>query len=300
VYFSAANAAQEAGDSASAKRYSAQGLALHDSVMANASNIPPLELFRWGVAVFRANAARQAAEAFESGLVRNPYYRNALFNLTNAYFQMAQSAQERNQQAAVRENARKMIDAGKRVLAVDPRSAQVIRLMAAGYQLLARDDSTDIWLKRANELTWEVDVQVARETSGGYEVQGTIRPIPPTRIHALRDSITRDSTRLETVRQSIQTGTDPQTGRAIPASQRTLLQQRQTTLQRRLEGLRTELRRLQAPVSIPPITFEFLNARGEAVATEPIAAQAIESSARKEFQLTATGEGIVAWRYKVP
>jgi tetratricopeptide (TPR) repeat protein len=282
-----------AGDTAAA-------VTLYDSLLAKADVMDPLDLFRTGVALFRTNRADRAALAFEAGLKRNPYYRNGLFNLTNAYFQLAQIAQEGNQAAAMREYARKMVDAGRRLLAVDPRNGQVIRLVAAGYQLLSRDDSTDLWLKRANELTWEVDVQVAREASGGYEVQGLIKPIVPTRIHALRDSITRDSTRLEQVRQMIQTGTDPQTGRAIPASQRSQLNQRQTTLQRRLTGLRQELQRLQASVSIPAITFEFLNAAAAVVATETVAAQSVEPNAPKEFQLTATGEGIVAWRYKVP
>lgn len=276
----------------------AAAVALYDSILVQADGMEPLELFRVGVALFRTNRADRAAAAFEAGLKRNPYYRNGLFNLTNAYFQLAQSAQEGNQQAAAREHARKMVDTGRRLLGVDPRNGQVIRLMAAAYQLLARDDSTGIWLKRANDLTWEVEVQLAREAAGGYEVQGTIKPIVPTRIHALRDSIARDSTRLEQVQQIIQTGTDPQTGRAIPASQKTQLTRREATLTRRLAGLRRELETLQAPVNIPAITFEFLNSRGEVVATESVAAQSVAPNTPKEFQITATGEGIVAWRYK--
>lgn len=280
-----------AGDTAGA-------VALYDSILGQADGMDPLDLFRIGVALFRTDRADRAAQAFEAGLKRNPHYRNGLFNLTNAYFQLAQAAQERNQQQAVREYARKMLDAGRRLIGVDPRNGPVIRLMAAGYQLLARDDSTSLWLKRANDLTWEVEVLVAREAASGYEVQGTISAIPPHALQAVRDSLVRDSTRLENTKQSLQTGRDPTTGTAIPANQRSLLQQRQTTLTRRVNELRARLQRLRTPVKVPAITFEFLDAEGKVVATETIPAQDIEPNGTRQFQLTPTGEGIVAWRYQ--
>lgn len=302
-------------------------VALYDSILARADGMDPLDLFRVGVALFRTNRADRAAAAFEAGLKRNPHYRNGLFNLTNAYFQMAQSAQEaanryteqaqnaqrrnnrdsvrvysdmaKSAQDSLRAYARRMVQGGRRLWDVDPQNGQVIRLVAAGYQLLARDDSTDLWLKRANELTWEVEVQTARPTSGGYEVQGTIRASEPPALQATRDSLTRDSTRLENIKQSLQTGRDATTGTAIPANQRSLLQQRQTTLTRRVNELRTRLERLNVPVKVPAITFEFLDDEGKVVATETIAAQDIEPNGVKEFQLTPTVQGIVAWRYRV-
>ncbi len=205
---------------------------LYDSILAQADMIDPLDLFRVGVSLFRTDNAGLAAKAFELGLQRNPYYRNGLFNLVNAYFQLAQDAQGKQLPDSVRVYAFRMLPAAHRLRGVDPQNQQVVRLIAAAHQLLGNDDSTDVWLRRANQMTFQVEVQVGREAAGGYEVVGTI------------------------------------------------------------SNLRSQA------TNVPAIIFEFLNSEGQVVASETISAQTIEPNGIKQFQLTPSGEGIVAWRYK--
>src|SRR5574341_28283 len=76
-----------AGDTASAVNIDYQ-------LLASADNMDPLDAFRLGVALFRLDRADSASAAFDKGLKRNPYYRNGLFNLTNAYFSLAQATQK--------------------------------------------------------------------------------------------------------------------------------------------------------------------------------------------------------------
>jgi tetratricopeptide (TPR) repeat protein len=214
-----------AGDTAGA-------IQLYQSILDQAQMMDPMDLFRVGVSLFRTDNAGMAAKAFELGLERNPYYRNGLFNLVNAYFQLAQDAQGKQRPDSARFYASRMLPAAHRLRQVDPQNQQVVRLIAAAHQLLGNDDSTDVWLRRANQMTFQVEVQLGREAPGGYEVVGTI------------------------------------------------------------SNLRSQA------TNVPAITFEFLNAQGQVVATETISAQTIEPNGIKQFQLNPSGEGIVAWRYK--
>ena len=65
-----------------------------------------------------------------------------------------------------------------------------------------------------------------------------------------------------------------------------------------LPRLRAKLQKTGGPVNVPSITFEFLNKAGTVVTTQSIAAQSVEPGSSRQFDLTATGDGIVAWRYK--
>jgi len=109
--------------------------------------------------------------------------------------------------------------------------------------------------------------------------------IQPSAVQSITDSITRDEQTLETLKN-------------VPAAQRAQAQRRQATVQARVTRLRASLEKLKGPVNVPALTFEFLGVDGNVVATETVAAQAIEPGGVKSFQLTPTGEGVVAWRYK--
>jgi tetratricopeptide (TPR) repeat protein len=259
---------------------------VYDNILSNAGMMDPLDLFRVGVALFRIERAAKAAQAFESGLQRMPYHRNGLFNLANAYFQLAQNASG----DSAKPHALKMLGAVRRLLAIDPASGAAMRLMAAGYQLSGRADSTDIWLTKAGQMSYDVDIQAAQAVEGGYYVAGTITAGASPVALAVQDSLSRDSTRLETLRQQLQTG-------SIPAAQRQQAQERRTTLERRVSTLRTRLQSANAPVSIPTLAFEFLNADGETIASETVAAQSLDPKGRKQFELRPSGDGIVAFRY---
>lgn len=282
VYFSAAQAAKDAGDSAKAKAYIAQAVPLHDSIMSQADSLPATLLFRAGVAEFGGDLAGEAAESFDAGLKDDPYYRNGLYNLTNAYFRQAQENPD-----SAKYYAAKMLAAGQRVRALDPANRQVLRLIAAAYQMLGQTDSTDAVLNRVSNMTFEVDVQVGRASNGTYEVQGVVMALQPPAVQAIRDSIRNDSTQLEVLRQT-----------KVPASQRAQLRRKQRRLEASVKRLEGKLQTLNGPVSVPAVTFEFLDKSGNVVTTQSVAAQSMQPGLSRQFDLTATGDGIIAWRYK--
>jgi tetratricopeptide (TPR) repeat protein len=269
------------GDTAAAER-------VYDEILGNAGMMDPLDLFRIGVSLFRMERPAKAAQAFEAGLERMPHHRNGLFNLANAYFQLAQDASGDSAKA----HATQMLGAVRRLMEIDPASGQAMRLMAAGHQLSGRTDSTDIWLAKAERMSYDVDIQAAQATGDGFYVTGTITAASSPAAIAVQDTLTRDSTRLETLRQQFQTGT-------IPPAQRAQAQERRTSLERSVARLRTRLQAASGPVSIPTLVFEFLGGDGQVVTSETVAAQSLEPKGRKQFELRPTGQGIVAFRYTV-
>jgi tetratricopeptide (TPR) repeat protein len=102
---------------------------IYNQLLANADSIDSFALFETGVALFRQaqqdSTQRQrkyelAAQAFEAGLRKNPYYRDAIYNLANTY-------------VAANDTAR-ALPAARRLVAVDPMNRSALRLLAAGYQ----------------------------------------------------------------------------------------------------------------------------------------------------------------------
>ncbi len=61
-----------------------------------------------------------------------------------------------------------------------------------------------------------------------------------------------------------------------------------------IENLREE------ELTIPAVTFEFVDAEGTVIGTEMFAGATLEPLGRTEFRFSATGDGIVAWRYSIP
>lgn len=253
-------------------------------LLASADHQDPLDAFRLGVALFRLDRADSASAAFEKGLQHNPYYRNGLFNLTNAYFSLAQATQKPD---SIKYWAQKMLPVAQRLAQVDPINRGVLRLVAAAHQFVGNGDSTDAVLKRVNQLSFEVDVQSSRTGNNGYEVQGTVNAFKSPAAQVLQDSISKDSTQLEMLRQT-----------RVPAAQRAQLQRRQATLQSRLNRLRPKLQTLGGPVSVPAITFQFLDQDGKVLDTQTVPAQTIPQNQSKQFQLTASAPAVAAWRYQ--
>jgi tetratricopeptide (TPR) repeat protein len=150
----------------------AEAIKIYDEVLANAANMSALDLFSAGGKLFNASEFDKAAQAFEAGLEKNPYYRDALFNLANTYLEIAQD--ESRPQAERDEALRKMDDVTHRLVEVDPHSRVVYRILAAAHTLQGMDDSTEIIMQTMEALTFEVAVDLSRSTDGGYMVAGRI------------------------------------------------------------------------------------------------------------------------------
>ena len=159
-----------------------------------------------------------AAQAFETGLAKDPYDREALFHLAGA--------------AALAGDTARALSAAQRAYAVDPLNRNTLRMVAQGWQLKTKADSTLYYLRLADSIP--VDVTVTGLTSDEHDAT--------------------------------------------------------------LRGLITNFH----PKANPPLTllFEFLSAKGDVVTTATQAVPAIQPNGSQPFELKATGERIVAWRYK--
>ena len=101
-----------------------------------------------------ANGAyRLAAQAFERGVKLNPYFRDGLFNLVNAYMALNDSIA--------------MLAPAQRLVTVDPFNRQSLRLLAFTYQRVGRLDSTLHYLRIADSTL------IADVTVSGFDPQDT-------------------------------------------------------------------------------------------------------------------------------
>ena len=214
-----------------------EAVALYDSVLQRADDMPTVDLFATGVALFRAGQYEQAAQAFERGLERSPNYRDALFNLANTYLRMSDADSgltDAERDAADLAHGERMFPVTQRLTTVDPSSSAAKRLLAAAYQLRGLEDSTLAVLEQVQAMTFDVTVSVFQATgSGGFEIRGLI----------------------------LNVGADA--------------------------------------VTVPAITFEFVNEAGEVLQTYEIPEQVLDAEGGTPFGARVDAEGIAAWRYRI-
>jgi tetratricopeptide (TPR) repeat protein len=160
-----AEALDKSGDSDGA-------MVMYDSIMIRAPEMSAIDLFRVGEVLFLADQYEKSVDAFLLGLEKNPYFRPALYNLSNGYLAIANDADrsqaERDQAAVAMEGA------ARRLVEVDPISSESLNLLAAAFQLQGLDDSTIAVLERRESLTFEVKVDVQQAIDGGFLVQGRL------------------------------------------------------------------------------------------------------------------------------
>ena len=104
---------------------------------------------------------RLAAQAFEAGLKLNPYYRDGLFNLVNAYLQLNDSTG--------------MLPVAQRLVSVDPMNRMSLRLLAFAHQRVGHIDSTLHYLRMADStLSADVTVSEFSPQDQSAEVKGLV------------------------------------------------------------------------------------------------------------------------------
>ena len=79
-----------------------------------------------------------AIQAFQAGLQQDPYYRDALYNLTNTYLVTGQKDS--------------MLSTARRLYAVDPMNRRTLQLLAEAYQEHGKSDSTLHYITLADSL----------------------------------------------------------------------------------------------------------------------------------------------------
>jgi len=161
---------------------------------------------------------RLVAQTYEAGLAKNPYYRDALYNLAGISYLVGDSS--------------KVLPLAQRLYAVDPMNRLSLAKIAGGWQLLGKKDSVLHYLVLADSLPVEVTVGSFTTTEQGAGLEGLIsnfhsKPSPPLKL-----------------------------------------------------------------------AFEFMDGKGNVVASVPQEVPAIEAGANQSFKLKSNLPGIVAWRYK--
>lgn len=96
-------------------------------MMADPARYTEVQLFEAGVGAARAKRQADAAKLFEAGLQKNPYHRDALYNLANMYMGLSDAA--------------KMHATARRLIEVDPSNPNNWTLLAASFQAQAKTES---------------------------------------------------------------------------------------------------------------------------------------------------------------
>ena len=299
----------QSGDTAKASQ-------LYDDILVKADAVPLLDLFSVGITLFQAAQYERASRAFQGVLRKSPYYRDALYNLASTYLSMA-SVKDTTMSKADRDSltkgiGEKMLPVARRMVEIDSYNRNSLRMLAMAYQFTGMQDSVLAALTRAEDLPFEVNVSSFQEVQDGHQVKGTITAFESPASKAVSDSLKMITAwlpslgdTLATVTKQVQTGRDSK-GKVIPAAIKQALQQqvpvlekRRANLEQQRDGLTARKDALQKTgVRVPPLTFEFLNATGQVVASQTVPEGSLTPDQTKDFELTAVGEGIAGWRYK--
>src|SRR5436309_1144706 len=197
----------------------AESAAVFDSLSAHAKGLDPAELLAAGERFVGQGLYRPGVRALAIGLERNPYRREALYSLAVGYYELRDSTN--------------LLPAAQRLLALDPLSRSVLKLVAAGWDFRGRSDSAAAYVTRAGfDLAVEVTVPSFLSDSTGA-------------------SLTAFATNLK------------------PAASKPF-------------GL----------------TVEFLDARGQVVATASHDVPTIPARQSFKVDLKVSGPGIAGWRYR--
>jgi len=101
---------------------------------------------------------RLVVKMYEAGLAKNPYLRDALYNLTGISYLIGDTA--------------KVLPLARRLYAVDPMNRLTLAKIAGGFQLLGQKDSVLRYLQLADSLPIEVTVGNFIVTDKGAELTG--------------------------------------------------------------------------------------------------------------------------------
>jgi tetratricopeptide (TPR) repeat protein len=101
-----------------------------------------------------------AAKAYEIGLVKNPYSRDALYNLSAIYFLNGDTS--------------KLLPVVQRLYALDPMNKNTLAKLVGAWQLVGRKDTVLRYLQIAEALPFEVAVSSFSTTDKAATVEGLV------------------------------------------------------------------------------------------------------------------------------
>lgn len=101
---------------------------------------------------------RLVVKTYEAGLKKNPYNRDALYNLAGISYLIGDSS--------------KVLPLAQRVYALDPMNRLTLAKIAGGWQLLGKKDSVLYYLTLADSLPFEITVGNFTPSEKGAELEG--------------------------------------------------------------------------------------------------------------------------------
>jgi len=158
------------------------------------------------------------AKTYQAGLAKNPYSRDALYNLVSVSYAIGDTAS--------------VLALAQRLCALDPMNRSTLAKLAGGWQLKGKKDSVLYYLTIADSLPVEISVSSFTLTEKGATLEGHMTNFRP---------------------------------------------------------------KASAPVKL---TFDFLDAKGNVVATQAQDVPALGPNADQVFTLKVDQPGVAAWRYK--
>jgi len=144
---------------------------IYAEMLANPSKFTALQLFEAGVSFAKESRFDDAAKVYEAGLLLNPAYRDALFNVVNVYRALHQPD--------------KMSPAVEKLRAIDPMNPEVLQLAGAVWQerlagaMDARakklaQDSVNAYVEKAAKLPARVRVTQFTVARGAVTLGGSV------------------------------------------------------------------------------------------------------------------------------
>lgn len=117
------------------------------------------DIFGIGVQRFQQKDYPAAAEAFNTVLESEPYNRDALFNLANTYLVMSDTA--------------KLVETGKRLVAIDPMNERALQLLGEGYRLGKQAKELLAVMEQLTPMPFSIEQSAMRTTEQGATFTAT-------------------------------------------------------------------------------------------------------------------------------
>jgi tetratricopeptide (TPR) repeat protein len=110
----------------------------------NLDSLDTQDLMAVGVSAFNAKRYPEAETAFAKAVQRNPWSRDALYNLANTYFAM--------------KNHEKLVEYSAKLLEMEPMNEDALRLLAQGQRGLSREDEVIKTATRLVVMPFTIDI----------------------------------------------------------------------------------------------------------------------------------------------
>lgn len=147
-----------------------EAAAIYDSILASSATLEGPALFSIAGSLFRLAQQdsvnrdmwfRKSVRAYEAGLAKSPYDREALFFTSNIYLVLA--------------DTQKLLQTAQRLVAVDSMNRRSLSLLAQGQQMAGQRPEVVRTLMRRDSLPFEVNVQSFRLEDSSATIRGGVQ-----------------------------------------------------------------------------------------------------------------------------